>query len=84
MGLKCYDNDEHLESRAESIISMWEERLSDLAQALMPITMVMYCAALLPTGKLLTETCFGVTVPNLWSVAFKKDSPSQDPENKNE
>lgn len=51
MGLGCYGYDDYLQSRKESIIGMWEGRMNDLTtEDLVPITMVMYSAALLPTG----------------------------------
>jgi hypothetical protein len=51
MGVQCYDRDEHLQARVEPILAMWEERLHDLTpEDLVPITMVMYSAALIPTG----------------------------------
>ena len=51
MGIECYDHDEYLQARAGSIIALWEERLANTTpHDLRPITLVMYSAALLPTG----------------------------------
>ncbi len=47
----CDDDDEYLKARAESIMALWEKRLTKMTpENLRPITMVMYSAALLPTG----------------------------------
>jgi hypothetical protein len=53
VGLGCFDDDdEYLIARAELIMAMWEKRMAKMVpEDLRPITMVMYSAALLPTGK---------------------------------
>lgn len=50
MGAKCYKHDEYLQARADLILSMWEPHLEGTMEDLMPITMVMYAAALTPTA----------------------------------
>lgn len=51
LGLRCFGRDEYLETRADSIIALWEKRFPEMtSEDLRPITMVMYSAALLPTG----------------------------------
>ena len=53
LGVKCYGmNDQCLQARMKSIMTLWEKRMEEMTpEDLRPITMVMYSAALLPTGK---------------------------------
>ena len=51
MGVGCCDEDYYIITRAASIMAMWEKNMKKLVpEDQKPITMVMYCAALLPTG----------------------------------
>jgi hypothetical protein len=50
MGVKCYKHEEYLQARARLILDMWEPHLEQTKKDLIPITMVMYAAALIPTG----------------------------------
>jgi len=49
--VKCYKHEEYLQARAGLILNMWEPHLEDeTPDDLIPITMAMYAAALIPTG----------------------------------
>lgn len=51
MGAKCYPHDEYMDSLIDSVIAMWEDKFPSMTpEELRPITMVMYCAALIPLG----------------------------------
>ncbi|KFY21276.1 hypothetical protein V491_03011, partial [Pseudogymnoascus sp. VKM F-3775] len=50
MGVKCYRHDEYLQARVDLILSMWEPHLDEMTEDLMPITLVMYAAALIATA----------------------------------
>jgi hypothetical protein len=51
MGAKCYADDGDMSALTDSVIAMWEDVFPTMtAEDLRPITMVMYSAALLPTG----------------------------------
>ncbi|KAJ8103723.1 hypothetical protein POJ06DRAFT_6200 [Lipomyces tetrasporus] len=51
MGIQCYGHNEYLLARVPQIMAMWEKNIGALTpEDLMPITMVMYASALLPTA----------------------------------
>jgi len=51
MGIGCYKHDEYLQARAALVIDLWKKHVAELTREdLMPITMVMYASALLPTA----------------------------------
>ena len=53
MGARCYAHDEYIRALTDSIISMWEDKFPSMTpEDLRPITMVMYGAALMPTGMI--------------------------------
>jgi hypothetical protein len=52
MGAKCYTNDADVIALTDSVIEVWGNFLNTTVEELKPITMVMYSAALLPTGMI--------------------------------
>ncbi|KAK9371653.1 uncharacterized protein V1513DRAFT_454995 [Lipomyces chichibuensis] len=51
MGIECYGHDDYLNARAPLILALWEKHIAELTpEDLMPITLVMYASALLPTA----------------------------------
>jgi len=52
IGAKCYTNDADVITLTDSVIEVWGNFLNTTVEELKPITMVMYSAALLPTGMI--------------------------------
>ena len=52
MGAKCYTHDEDVVALTDSVIEVWGNFINTTVEELKPITMVMYSAALLPTGMI--------------------------------
>ncbi|KAE8445069.1 hypothetical protein EG329_013784 [Mollisiaceae sp. DMI_Dod_QoI] len=49
LGIRCFDGDDLLNARVDSLLHFWEEYLKEVtADDLRPITLVMYAAALIP------------------------------------
>ncbi|KAL5350689.1 hypothetical protein ACLOAV_004258 [Pseudogymnoascus australis] len=52
MGAKCYTDDANVVALVDSVIEVWGDFIDSTAEELKPITMVMYGAALIPTGMI--------------------------------
>lgn len=56
MGTKCYTHDKDMVALVDSVIEVWGNVIDTTEEELKPITMVMYSAALLPTGMVSPES----------------------------
>lgn len=70
LGIECYGGDEYLAGRVKAVIQFWEGYMEEVtADDLRPISLVMYAAAVIPGGELVSSI-FENT--RLMRIAFKK------------